>query len=450
MMTACEIILKKQQGGELSRAELQFLISGMLDRSVPTYQVTAWLMAVFFRGMTSREIWELTQVMLNSGLRMDLSRISRLKADKHSTGGVGDKVTLILAPLVAAGGVPVPMISGRGLGHTGGTLDKLTAIPGFRTDLSPERFVRQVEELGLCIIGQSDDLVPADKLLYSLRDVTATVASVPLITGSIMSKKLAEGIDALVLDVKVGSGAIYRTREEARELARSLLAVGAEGGLKMAALLTQMDQPLGWAVGNWNEVLESLEALRGNWPEDLKDVTLALAALMFQLTGRTADISEGLKLAAGLVADGSALNLFRRFVEAQGGLWEYLEHPERYPQPRHRLVLEASEAGWISGLDARELGLTAVTLGAGRRTVDDEIDPSAGITLRVKVGDRVEKGQVLGEVCFNRDLDQREILQRILGSVRTAREAVPALPSILELLDHQGTRNWSDVLNGAS
>lgn len=433
-MTAYELIQKKQQGKELTRAELQFLITGLIDGTVPDYQVSAWLMSVFFQGMATEETYHLTDLMRRSGEVIDLSHLTSRKVDKHSTGGVGDKVTLILAPIVAAAGVPVPMISGRGLGHTGGTLDKLESIPGFRTDLSTTQFIRQVEELNLSIISQSESLVPADKLLYALRDVTATVASVPLITGSILSKKLAEGIDALVLDVKVGSGAIFRTLEEALALTRSLMRIGQRAGLQMATLVSQMDQPLGNTIGNWNEVLESVDALQGVWPADLEEVTLTLAGLMFELTGRTNSMDEGIRLAREQIESGAAWDLFQRFVSAQGGKVEYLHDRTLYPEPAHRLQINAAKSGIVQLINARELGLLSVSMGAGRRKMDDDIDFTAGIRLNIKTGDRVQKGEPIGELCHSRSTEEKLFLERLYSAILISDHPTAPLPTVLKVI----------------
>jgi pyrimidine-nucleoside phosphorylase len=446
-MTAYEIIQKKQRGDELTRAELAFMLEGMLAGTVPDYQIAALLMATYFKGMTAEETYLLTDIMLNSGEVNDFSQLSIPRADKHSTGGVGDKVTLILAPLLAAGGVAVPMISGRGLGHTGGTLDKLEAIPGFSTSHTPDAFRSQVEKIGLCITSQSDLLVPADRRLYALRDVTATVESVPLITGSIMSKKLAEGIDTLLLDVKVGSGAIFQTIEEALKLTHSLLAIGQRAEVGTAALITQMNQPLGNTIGNWNEVVESVECLNDDWPDDLREVTLAQAGVIFQLTGHSKSISDGIVLAEQLIENGKALAKFYEFVEAQGGDCSVLKQNPDSCRARYRYSLTASATGYVEQLNARTFGLTAVAMGAGRRQMNDRLDINAGITLDVKVGDQVEAGAEIGSYYADRELPETELTTRLQKAILISSSNVQPLPAILKLVTPSTELSWSEALN---
>ncbi len=443
-MTAYEIIQKKQRGEELSREELSFMLEGMLRETVPDYQIAALLMAIYFQGMTPVETYSLTDLMLHSGEVIELNHLDAPRADKHSTGGVGDKVTLILAPLLAAGGVAVPMISGRGLGHTGGTLDKLEAIRGFSTSHTPEQFRRQVEEIGLCITSQSDRLVPADRRLYALRDVTATVDSVPLITGSIMSKKLAEGIDTLLLDVKVGSGAIFRTQPEALALTHNLLSIGQQAGINCAALLTQMEQPLGFTIGNWNEVAESARALQGDWPQDLREVTLAQAAVIFQQTGLEPDLAAGIARAQRLIEDGSALAKFAELVAVQGGDAETLQDPDTHWQPAFCQELKATQSGVIERLDAREFGLAAVALGAGRRQLTDQLDNSAGITLRIKAGDTVQAGEVIATFYADRE-PSPQVAARLQAAV-TISDTAAALPVIQLLVTSDSELDWRAAL----
>jgi pyrimidine-nucleoside phosphorylase len=448
-MTAYEIIQRKQRGEELTRAELAFMLDGMLAESVPDYQIAALLMATYFKGMTAEETYLLTDIMLNSGEVNDFSQLSLPRADKHSTGGVGDKVTLILAPILAAGGVAVPMISGRGLGHTGGTLDKLEAIPGFSTSHTPSEFRSQVEEIGLCITSQSDLLVPADRRLYALRDVTATVESVPLITGSIMSKKLAEGIDTLLLDVKVGSGAIFQTLEEALKLTHSLLAIGQRAEIGIAALITQMEQPLGNTIGNWNEVVESVECLNDSWPDDLREVTLAQAGVIFQLTGRSKSINDGIVLAEQLVADGEALTKFYELVEAQGGDSSVLKNNPESCRARYRYSLTASATGFVEQLNARTFGLTAVSIGAGRRQMSDKLDINAGITLNIKVGDQVEAGAEIGSFYADRELPKAELTTRLQDAIVISSSVVQPLPVIVKMVTPTAEMSWSEALNAS-
>ncbi len=401
MMRAVDLIRTKRDGGALTEAELAFLVRGLLDGTVADYQMAAFLMAVVWRGMSRAETAALTRVMRDSGRTVDLSAVPGVKVDKHSTGGVGDKVSLVLAPLVAAAGVPVPMVSGRGLGHTGGTLDKLEAIPGFRTDLPLDRFAAQVARLKCALVGQSDELAPADRRIYALRDVTATVESIPLITASILSKKLAEGIDGLVLDVKVGRGAFMRTEADARALAESLVGVAAEAGLEAVACLTGMDQPLGLAVGNALEVKEAVRVLRGERGrglDEVRELTLVLGGWMLVLAGAAADPGEGADLLAQLLDAGAGLETFRAVVEAQGGDPAALDDPGRLPRAPHVAPVPAPRAGVVTAVDALAVGLAAMRLGAGRARAEDRVDPAVGIVLAAKAGDAVAAGEPLAHV----------------------------------------------------
>ena len=396
-MRAYDLIRKKRDGGTLEPEELRFIVRGATTGQIADEQLAAFLMAVFFRGLDLRtELPHWLDAMLHSGEVLDLSRIPGRKVDKHSTGGVGDKISLPLAPLAAVCGVHVPMISGRGLGHTGGTLDKLESIPGFRVDLSAARFAELVERLGVCLIGQTDQIAPADRKLYALRDATATVESVPLIASSILSKKLAEGIDALVLDVKVGRGAFMKTRKEARLLARTMVDLCRSQGRDCVALLTSMDAPLGRAVGNAVEVHESIDVLRGRGPDDVRELTLRLGVEMLILAG-TPPAQARPRLETAL-ADGSALHRFVEVIEAQGGDARVVDDPSRLPQPRCRREVPAARAGVIAALDAEEVGLAAVELGAGRARKEDLVDPAAGLLLRKRVGETVEAGEPLAEL----------------------------------------------------
>ena len=394
-MRAYEIIHRKRDGQAIPAGEIAALIRGFTDGEIPDYQMAAFCMAVFFRGMDGAEVEALTRAMLESGDVLDLSAIPGCKVDKHSTGGVGDKISLPLAPLVAACGVRVPMVSGRGLGHTGGTLDKLESIPGFRVDLPVDRFRAQVAELGCCLIGQTARIAPADRRLYALRDVTATVESIPLIAGSIMSKKLAEGIDALVLDVKVGSGAFMKTLEDARRLATTLAGIGHGMGKRVSALLTDMSQPLGRAVGNALEVRESIELLRGGGPADARALTVELGAEMLLLGGVAATLAEARGAIEAAIADGRGLERFRRVVAAQGGDPAVVDDPSRLPSSTMLRDVLAPSAGVVETIDTEGVGLAAMALGAGRARVEDRIDPAAGIVVHKKLGDRVERGEPL-------------------------------------------------------
>jgi len=390
-----EIIAAKRDGGELSQEDIARIVAGLADGSVADYQMTAFLMATFFRGMSDAETVALTDAMLRSGKVLDLSRIGGVKVDKHSTGGVGDKVSIALAPLVAACGAHVPMVSGRGLGHTGGTLDKLEAIPGFRTDLSTDDFIRIVSEIGTCMIGQTKDVAPADKKIYALRDVTATVECIPLIVASILSKKLAEGIDALVLDVKVGSGAFMKDAARAKELATALVRVGTRAGKRVVARLTDMSTPLGVAVGNANETHEALELLHGRGPADLRDVTLALSAEMLVLAKRAGTEKDALKSLQNAIDSGAAVRVMEKMIDAQHGDARVAADPSRLAIAKTRVDVTADRAGFVARADALAIGLAAVAMGAGRARAEDKVDPRVGISVLKKPGDRVERGEPL-------------------------------------------------------
>jgi pyrimidine-nucleoside phosphorylase len=397
-MRAYDLIRKKRDGGILSREELEFLVRGATTGEVADEQLSAFLMAVFFRGLDLRaELPHWLTAMLHSGEVLDLSRISGRKVDKHSTGGVGDKISLPLAPLAAVCGVRVPMVSGRGLGHTGGTLDKLESIPGFRVDLPVSRFIELVERLGLCLIGQTAEIAPADRKLYALRDATATVESVPLIASSILSKKLAEGIDALVLDVKVGRGAFMKTLEEARLLARTMVDLCKGVGRDCVALLTRMDAPLGRAVGNAVEVRESIEVLSDGGPAEVRELTLLLGIEMLLLAGAT-DARQARKRLEAALADGSARRRFAELIEAQGGDPRVVDDPGRLPQPRQRKEVRAPRSGIVIALDAGLVGLAAVELGAGRARKEDPVDPAAGLLVLKRVGEQVSAGEPIAEL----------------------------------------------------
>ncbi|WP_054024321.1 pyrimidine-nucleoside phosphorylase [Bacillus sp. FJAT-28004] len=394
-MRSVDLIQKKRDGGELTASELTFLIDGYSRGDIPDYQLSAWAMAVFFRGMTSRETAALTLAMANSGDQVDLGPISGIKVDKHSTGGVGDKTTLILAPLVASVGIPVAKMSGRGLGHTGGTIDKLESIEGFRTELSREKFMTQVNDIGLAVIGQSGNLAPADKKLYALRDVTATVESIPLIASSVMSKKIAAGADAIVLDVKTGSGAFMKTLEHSEQLARAMVDIGTEVGRNTTAVISDMDQPLGFAIGNALEVQESIETLKGNGPEDLTELCLTLGAHMVVLGGKSDSVEDAKQLLRNQIASGAALEKFKAFITAQGGDASIVDDNAKLPQAPEIIEVKAEDSGFVNAIEAEQLGLAAMLLGAGRATYDAEIDYAVGVTLRKKIGDPVNAGETL-------------------------------------------------------
>lgn len=415
-MTPYEIIEKKRDGKELSEDEINFFVKGFLKNQVQSYQMSAFLMAVFFRGMTKQEIFSLTKTYINSGDVLDLSDIPQKKIDKHSTGGVGDKVSIVLAPLVASLGITVPMISGRGLGHTGGTLDKLESIPGFQTDLPVKQFRKLLKKHGFAFMGQSNMIVPADKQIYALRDVTATINSIPLITASIMSKKIAEGIDGLVLDVKCGQGAFMQNEEEALELARSLIEIGTRFRKEVRVSITAMDQPLGEKIGNWLEIEECLDCFQGDGPADLLNIILELASQMLLIGRITDEREEALKLCRETLSSGRAFDKFLTLAEAQGADISILKKPEKYTTTSESEYLFAEKSGFIAGLDAREIGMASVYSGAGRMKADDPVDYQSGIVLYKKIGDRVHKGEKIAEIRTNRP----EFLDASLSKIKSA------------------------------
>ncbi|MDY7228539.1 thymidine phosphorylase [Hyalangium rubrum] len=434
-MRPYELIKAKRDGGKLDPDAIREFIAAYTRGDVPDYQMSAMCMAVFFKGLDPVELGAWTRAMLESGEVLDLSETPGLKVDKHSTGGVGDKVSLSLAPLAAACGVPVPMISGRGLGHTGGTLDKLESIPGFKVNLSVADYRRLVKQVGCCLIGQTATLAPADKKLYALRDVTATVDCLPLIASSIMSKKLAEGIDALVLDVKVGSGAFMKKLEDARALARTMIGIGTEMKRKVTALLTDMDQPLGRAVGNALEVVEAVEMLRGKAPDDYTEVTLALTAEMLVLGGKAPTVKEAREQLQRAVEDGSALRKLQEIVQAQGGDPRAIEDYSLLPQARAKADVVAPSDGFVTGIDTEAVGLAAVALGAGRERVDSVIDPAVGFTLLRKVGEPVKKGEPIVRVHYNDEKPLKDVKERLLKAYRFGATAPAPRPLVVERLE---------------
>ena len=434
-MTTYELISKKRDGLELTDEEIAYIIEGFTKGSLPDYQMSAFLMATFFQGMNDRETMSLTRSMLESGETIDLSEISGIKVDKHSTGGVGDKVSIVLAPIVAAAGVPVPMISGRGLGHTGGTLDKLESIPGFRVDYSVAEYKEKIAKIGVCLIGQTPTLVPADKKMYALRDVTATIQAIPLITGSIMSKKLAEGIDALVLDVKTGKGAFMQSYDKSIELAKKLIAVGDQFGKPTIAYITNMSEPLGNKIGNWLEIEECIDALHGNGPADLMEITHQLSGTMIFLGGKAQSIEEGIIQSKKMIESGKAWDKFIEIVKEQNGDITYIQSPEKYKKAKSISEVKADQSGYIQSVDALEIGLTSVTLGAGRQKSDDIIDPEAGIILHKKIGDEIDSGEAIFTIHTNKDEVSEPAKHRLLQAIRTSREPVKNEQLIIERLD---------------
>jgi len=439
-MITSEIIARKRDGGKLTRQEIEFILSGYLSGTIPDYQMSSFLMAVFIRGMDLEETEELTWCMLNSGKILDLGFIPGVKVDKHSTGGVGDKVSLILAPLVASCGVTVPMISGRGLGHTGGTLDKLESIPGFKTALSIEEFIENLKHTRVSIMGQTRELVPADREIYALRDVTGTVQSIPLITASILSKKLASGTDALVFDVKMGNGAFMQSKETAVTLARNLIKVSKKAGRRSIALLTDMNEPLGNAVGNSVEVIEAIETLKGKGPEDLLEVTLTLGSFMLILGGKANNFRKGKELLSERIRNGEGLDKFRQLVLQQGGDPAVIEDYSLFPKTNYQIEVKSEGEGYVNAMDTKEIGLAAVELGAGREKLDSDVDLDVGIFIRKKIGDPVKKNEELAKILANDFEKGKKAEQRIKKAYKITRQKTKRLKKVLFLMDDKGVR----------
>lgn len=425
-----DLIQKKKNGETLTKEEIEFMITDYVAGKIPDYQMSAMLMAIYFNGMENEELAAFTLAMRDSGDLVDLSPIEGIKVDKHSTGGVGDKTTLIVGPIVAACGVPVAKMSGRGLGFTGGTLDKLESISGFRIDLSAEEFFETVKKTGISVIGQTGNLAPADKLLYALRDVTATVDSIPLIAASVMSKKLAAGSDKIVLDVTTGSGAFMKNTRDAKKLAKHMVAIGNHAGKETVAILTGMEEPLGFAIGNNMEVKEAIEVLKGDGPEDVKEVSVALAGMMLSLGLENVSHSQGKRMAKKALSSGQAFEKFKEMVQAQGGDIRYVEHPEFFERDAFEGEVLAAEDGFLSGMDTEKIGVAAGLLGAGRETKDSVIDMSAGIYLEKKIGDTVKKGEPIA-ICY---AGTKEKLNRGMAmfesSIRYSKEA-PRIPKLI-------------------
>lgn len=425
-----DLIQKKKNGETLTKEEIDFMITDYVAGKIPDYQMSAMLMAIYFNGMENEELAAFTLAMRDSGDLVDLSPIEGIKVDKHSTGGVGDKTTLIVGPIVAACGVPVAKMSGRGLGFTGGTLDKLESISGFRIDLSAAEFFETVKKTGISVIGQTGNLAPADKLLYALRDVTATVDSIPLIAASVMSKKLAAGSDKIVLDVTTGSGAFMKNTRDAKKLAKHMVAIGNHAGKETVAILTGMEEPLGFAIGNNMEVKEAIEVLKGDGPEDVKEVSVALAGMMLSLGLENVSHSQGKRMAKKALSSGQAFEKFKEMVQAQGGDIRYVEHPEFFERDAFEGEVLAAEDGFLSGMDTEKIGVAAGLLGAGRETKDSVIDMSAGIYLKKKIGDTVKKGEPIA-ICY---AGTKEKLNRGMAmfesSIRYSKEA-PRIPKLI-------------------
>ncbi len=433
-MRMYDIIMKKRNGGELTKDEIDFFIEGYTKGDIPDYQVAALMMAIYFRKMTEAETLALTMAMADSGDRLDLSGIRGVKVDKHSTGGVGDKTSLALAPMVAACGIPVAKMSGRGLGHTGGTIDKLESFPGFTTALTTERFIENVNQIGMAIMGQTADLAPADKKLYALRDVTATVDNLSLIASSIMSKKLAAGADAIVLDVKTGSGAFMKQEAEAKALAEEMVKIGRNAGRRTVAVISDMDQPLGFAVGNALEVREAIDTLGGHGPADFLELCLTLGSQMLMAGGKAESAREAEGMLRGVIADGSALRKLAEFVEAQGGDSRVVYHPELLPEAAITLPVEAPKSGYVTRIVCDEVGICSLILGGGRETKESEIDLSVGLVLRKKVGDYVESGEPLAVIHANDAGKAEQARTRYLKACTIAGEVPERTPFIKDIL----------------
>ncbi len=424
-MRMVDVIEKKRNGHELNKSEIQFVIEGFTNGSIPDYQMSAFAMAIYFQGMTQEERVNLTELMVESGDQIDLSQINGVKVDKHSTGGVGDTTTLVLASLVAALGVPVAKMSGRGLGHTGGTIDKLEAVPGFHVEISNEDFINLVNKNKIAVIGQSGDLTPADKKLYALRDVTATVDSIPLIASSIMSKKIAAGADAIVLDVKTGDGAFMKNLDDAKELARAMVDIGNGVGRNTKAIISDMSQPLGFAVGNALEIKEAIDTLVGKGPADLHELCLTLGSHMVILAGKAKTTEEARGMLEEVMHNGKALEVFKTFLASQGGDASVIDDPSKLPTAKYLIEVPAKTSGYVSGIQAEEIGVAAMMLGAGRATKESVIDLAVGIVLNKKVGDEVAEGESLVTVHSNSE-EIANVLEKIYGAYNISAEKVQA------------------------
>lgn len=432
-MRMVDVIEKKRNGEELTTEEIKFFVNGYTEGKIPDYQVSSLMMAIYFQDMNDRERADLTMAMVESGDKIDLSGIEGVKVDKHSTGGVGDTTTLSLAAMVAAVGVPVAKMSGRGLGHTGGTIDKLESISGFHVELSSEQFTKQVNDIKMAVIGQSGNLTPADKKLYALRDVTGTVPSIPLIASSIMSKKIAAGADAIVLDVKTGEGAFMKTLEDSISLAKAMVQIGNRVGRNTMAIISDMSQPLGYAIGNALEVKEAIDTLKGNGPEDLQELCYTLGAQMVVLGGKAKTIEEARSLLVEVVQNGKAIEVFKKFIEAQGGDASVVDNPSLLPQAKFQIELPAKQDGYVAKMEADEIGVAAMLLGAGRATKESEIDLAVGLILHKKVGDQVKQGESLATIYSNTE-DVQNVLDKLYAHIVISSDKVEAPTLIKEIV----------------
>lgn len=416
-MRMVDLIEKKRDGGELTKEEIYFIVDGYTNGSIPDYQMSSFLMSVFFKGMTAEETANMTMAMVESGDQIDLSAIEGIKVDKHSTGGVGDTTTIVLAPLVAAVGVPVAKLSGRGLGHTGGTVDKFEAIPGFQSEIEADQFIKQVNEVKVAVTGPTGNLTPADKKIYGLRDVTATVNSIPLMASSIMSKKIASGSDAIVLDVKVGAGAFMKDVESAKELAHAMVEIGKNVGRDTMAVISDMNQPLGLAIGNALEVKEAIDTLRGQGPKDLEELCLSLGSKMVVLAKHAETVEEARQMLEEVIANGKALEVFKEFVAAQGGDASVIEDPSKLVAAKYEIPVLAKEDGFVAEIEADSIGTAAMILGAGRATKESIVDLAVGLMLHKKIGDEVKKGDTIVTIHSNRE-NVEDVMERIYASYR--------------------------------
>ncbi|WP_139364870.1 pyrimidine-nucleoside phosphorylase [Sutcliffiella halmapala] len=432
-MRMVDVIEKKRDGKELTTEEIQFVVKGFTDGSIPDYQMSAFSMAIYFKGMSDQERADLTMAMVHSGDTIDLSAIEGIKVDKHSTGGVGDTTTLVLAPLVAAVGVPVAKMSGRGLGHTGGTIDKLEAVPGFHVEIDNQEFIDYVNKNKVAVIGQSGNLTPADKKLYALRDVTATVNSIPLIASSIMSKKIAAGADAIVLDVKTGAGAFMKDLDEAKKLAKAMVDIGNNVGRRTMAVISDMSQPLGFAIGNALEIKEAIDTLRGKGPKDLEELCLVLGSYMVLLAEKASTLEEARGMLEEVIQSGAAIETLKTFLEAQGGDASVVDNPEKLPQASFIVELEAKEAGVVSEIVADSVGTAAMLLGAGRATKESEIDLAVGIVLNKKIGDKVEAGGSLATIHSNQE-DVTKVKEKLYESIKLVSGEVKVPPLVYDTI----------------
>ncbi|MGV8145035.1 MAG: pyrimidine-nucleoside phosphorylase [Alkaliphilus sp.] len=439
-MSIVDIILKKRNGGVLSKEEINFFIQGYTEGTIPDYQASALLMSIFFKKMTREETVYLTEAMMNSGKLVNLSEIEGIKVDKHSTGGVGDKTTIALGAMVAACGVPVAKMSGRGLGHTGGTIDKLESIPGFSVELSIDEFIENVNRIKIAVMGQTNDLAPADKKLYSLRDVTGTVDNISLIAGSIMSKKLAAGADAIVLDVKTGNGAFMKDIDSSFELAREMVSIGNKMNRDTIAIVTDMDQPLGLAIGNSLEVKEAIETLKGNGPEDFTNLCEELGAYMLMLAKKVSTVEEGKEKIQSVVKSGEALKVFKEFIACQCGDVDYINNTNLLPKSNYVYELRATKTGFVSQIKAMDVGVAALLLGAGRERKDSIIDLSVGILLNKKVGDSIKKGEVLAYIHYNDEAKKELALEKLIKAYKITDDRPALRPLILCMVSDTGVK----------